>query len=306
LATLTMKALLEAGVHFGHRTQRWNPKMAEYIYTERNGIYLVDLQKTLRLGREAVSFVQAAAARGGHVLFVGTKPQAREIIQEEAKRAGQFFVTHRWLGGMLTNFTTISKSIGRLIQLEEMEEQGVMTDLGKREVLSLTREKGKLVRNLEGIKTMTGLPSAVVVIDTNLEKIAVAEANKLGIPVVAIVDTNCDPDPIDYPVPGNDDAIRSVRLIMSAMADAVIEGRAAATEGETAAAEALAAELREAAADDDDGDGEKPGEAQAEADAAAAEGDATPAEGDAEPAEADAPPTPEADDAKADSGSAQE
>jgi len=202
---------------------------------------------------------------------------------------------------MLTNFTTISKSIGRLIQLEEMEEQGVMADLGKREVLSLTREKGKLVRNLEGIKTMTGLPSAVVVIDTRLEKIAVAEANKLGIPVVAIVDTNCDPDPIDYPVPGNDDAIRSVRLIVSAMADAVIEGRAARTEGETQAAEALAAELREAASDDD-GDEEKPGDDAADADAAADEGDDAPAEG-----EADAEPAAESADGDAgDSGSEEE
>ena len=291
-----MKALLEAGVHFGHRTQRWNPKMAEYIYTERNGIYLVDLQKTLRLGREAVSFVHQAATKGGHVLFVGTKPQARELIHEEAKRAGQIFVTHRWLGGMLTNFTPISKSIGRLIQLEEMEEQGVMAGLGKREVLSLTREKTKLVRNLEGIKTMTGLPSAVVVIDTNLEKIAVAEANKLGIPVVAIVDTNCDPDPIDYPVPGNDDAIRSVRLVMSAMADAVIEGHAARTEGETQAAETLAAELREAASDDD-GDDEKPGNAEAEADAAAAA-----AEGGDEAAEGGADEKPAAEGTEGDAG----
>lgn len=260
-----MKALLEAGVHFGHRTQRWNPKMATYIYMERNGIYLVDLQKTLRMGREAVEFVRQAASRGGHVLFVGTKQQAREIIQEEAKRSGQYFVTHRWLGGMLTNFTTISKSIGRLRQLEEMEDD-VLAELRKREVLSLTRERVKLVRNLEGIKEMTGLPAAVVVIDTNMEKIAVAEANKLGIPVVAIVDTNCDPDPIDYPVPGNDDAIRSVRLIVSAMADAVIEGRASRNEG--------AIDEPEEASDTAETPGdEKPGDAQAAADAAAAAGD---------------------------------
>ena len=272
-----MKALLGAGVHFGHRTQRWNPKMAQYIYMERNGIYLVDLQKTLRMGREAVEFVRGAAAKGGHVLFVGTKQQAREIIQEEAKRAGQFFVTHRWLGGMLTNFTTISKSIGRLIQLEEMDEQGVMAGLGKREVLSLTRERGKLVRNLEGIKTMSGLPAAVVVIDTRLEKIAVAEANKLGIPVVAIVDTNCDPDPIDFPIPGNDDAIRSVRLIVSAMADAVIEGHATRSEGkmdeQDEGAEATPADAPDETADETAD--EKPDEAQADA-AAAEAGDDTP------------------------------
>ena len=276
-----MKALLEAGVHFGHRTQRWNPKMATYIYMERNGIYLIDLQKSLRLGHEAVEFVRQAASKGGHVLFVGTKQQAREIIQEEAKRSGQYFVTHRWLGGMLTNWTTISKSIGRLRQLEEMEEQNVMADLRKREVLSLTRERLKLVRNLEGIKEMTGLPSAVIVIDTRLEKIAVAEANKLGIPVVAIVDTNCDPDPIDFPIPGNDDAIRSIRLIVSSMADAVMEGRATRSEGAVDTPE----EATEKAADAGE---EKPGDAQAEADATAADDDAK-AEGDDAPAEEAAP-----------------
>jgi small subunit ribosomal protein S2 len=276
-----MKALLEAGVHFGHRTQRWNPKMETYIYMERNGIYLIDLQKSLRLGREAVEFVRQAAGKGGHVLFVGTKQQAREIIQEEAKRSGQYFVTHRWLGGMLTNWTTISKSIGRLRQLEEMEEQNVMADLRKREVLSLTRERLKLVRNLEGIKEMTGLPSAVIVIDTRLEKIAVAEANKLGIPVVALVDTNCDPDPIDFPIPGNDDAIRSIRLIVSAMADAVMEGRATRSEGAVDTPE----EATEKAADAGE---EKPDDAQAEADAAATDDDAK-AEGDDAPAEEAAP-----------------
>ncbi len=272
-----MKALLEAGVHFGHRTQRWNPKMATYIYMERNGIYLIDLQKSLRLGHEAVEFVRKAASNGGHVLFVGTKQQAREIIQEEAKRSGQYFVTHRWLGGMLTNWTTISKSIGRLRQLEEMEEQNVMAGLRKREVLSLTRERTKLVRNLEGIKEMTGLPSAVIVIDTRLEKIAVAEANKLGIPVVAIVDTNCDPDPIDFPIPGNDDAIRSIRLIVSSMADAVMEGRATRSEGAVDTPEGATEKATDAGE-------EKPDDAQAEADATAADDDAK-AAGDDAPAE---------------------
>ena len=226
-----MKNLLEAGVHFGHRTQRWNPKMAPYIYGERNGIYLLDLQQSLRMAREAYNVVKNVAGRNGRVLFVGTKRQAQDIVEQEAKRCGQFFVNQRWLGGMLTNFQTISRSIDRLRQLEEMEETGIMENLPKREQLTLAREKEKLMRNLSGIKDMGVIPKAVVVVDTRLEKIAVAEANKLGIPVIAAVDTNCDPDPIDYAIPGNDDAIRSIRLIVSAMADAVIEGRAARTEG---------------------------------------------------------------------------
>ena len=254
MAALTMKALLEAGVHFGHRTQRWNPKMGPYIYGERNGIYILDLQQTLRLARQAVAHVQNVAAKGGKVLFVGTKKQAHDIIEEEAKRCGQFYVSNRWLGGMLTNFQTIQKSIDRLRQLEEMQQdEELMEELPKKEVLSLQREHAKLLRNLEGIKDMGGLPSVVFVVDTRLEKIAVAEANKLKIPVVALVDTNCDPDPIDFPIPGNDDAIRSIRLITSAIADAVIEGRASGSEGEemgeeetpptkTEAAEATSAE----------------------------------------------------------------
>ena len=228
-----MKSLLEAGVHFGHRTQRWNPKMAEYIFQERSGIYFLDLHQTLKLSHTAVDFVRQTAASGGKALFVGTKPQAASIIEEEAKRCGQFYVTNRWLGGMLTNYQTISKSIDRLRQLEEMEDQGVMNELPKKEALSLRREHEKLTRVLDGIKDMGGIPAVVIVIDTLREKIAVAEANKLRIPVIAIVDTNCDPDPIDLPIPGNDDAIRSIHLIVSALADAVIEGRAMRSEGQS-------------------------------------------------------------------------
>lgn len=231
MAEITMKSLLEAGVHFGHRTQRWNPKMADYIFQERSGIYFLDLHQTLKLAHTAVDFVRQTAASGGKVLFVGTKPQAASIIEEEAKRCGQYYVTNRWLGGMLTNYQTISRSIDRLRQLEEMEDQGVMEELPKKEALSLRREHGKLTRILDGIKDMGGLPAAVVVIDTLREKIAVAEANKLAIPIIAIIDTNCDPDPIDLPIPGNDDAIRSIQLLVSALADAAIEGSATRSEG---------------------------------------------------------------------------
>lgn len=226
-----MKELLEAGVHFGHQSRRWNPKMAPYIFAERNGIYIIDLQKTLRLLQTAYEFVQDVAARGGAVLFVGTKKQTQETVAEEAARCQMFHVNHRWLGGMLTNYETIKRSISRLMKIEEDEANGVFEQLPKKEVMSLRREKTKLDNNLAGIKTMGKLPEAVIITDTRKEHIAVKEANKLGVPVVAVVDTNCDPDPIDYPIPANDDAIRAIKLICSVLATAVIEGRASALEG---------------------------------------------------------------------------
>ncbi len=226
-----MKELLEAGVHFGHQSRRWNPKMAPYIFAERNGIYIIDLQKTLRQLQTAYEFVQDVAARGGAVLFVGTKKQTQETVAEEAARCQMFHVNHRWLGGMLTNYETIRRSINRLTKIEADEANGVFEQLPKKEVMSLRREKTKLDNNLSGIKTMGKLPEAVIITDTRKEHIAVKEANKLGVPVVAIVDTNCDPDPIDYPIPANDDAIRAIKLICSVLATAVIEGRASALEG---------------------------------------------------------------------------
>ena len=227
MAQMTMKELLEAGVHFGHQTKRWNPKMQKYIFGERNGIYIIDLQKTLKKFREAYAFVRDLAAGGGTVLFVGTKKQAQETVVEEATRCGMFYVNHRWLGGTLTNFTTIRKSIARLKRLEEMRETGEFERVPKKEAAGLERERGKLERALVGIKQMDGLPSAVFIIDPRKERIAVEEAQRLSIPIVAIVDTNCDPTGIDYPVPGNDDAIRAIRLITSRIADAIIEGRGA-------------------------------------------------------------------------------
>ena len=224
MATLTMKELLEAGVHFGHQTKRWNPKMQKYIFGERNGIYIIDLQKTLKKFREAYSFVRDLAADGGSVLFVGTKKQAQETVLEEATRCGMFYVNHRWLGGTLTNFATIRKSIARLKKLDEMSETGEYERLPKKEVIGLERERAKLQSALVGIKNMDRLPSTVFIIDPKKEKIAVEEARRLAIPIVAIVDTNCDPTGIDYPVPGNDDAIRAVRLITSRVADAILEG----------------------------------------------------------------------------------
>ena len=224
MAVLTMKELLEAGVHFGHQTKRWNPKMQKYIFGERNGIYIIDLQKTLKKFREAYAFVRDLAADGGIVLFVGTKKQAQETVLEEATRCGLFYVNQRWLGGTLTNFTTIRKSIARLKKLDEMSETGEYERLPKKEVIGLERERAKLQSTLVGIKNMDRLPSAVFIIDPKKETIAVEEARRLSIPIVAIVDTNCDPSGIDYPVPGNDDAIRSVRLITSRIADAIIEG----------------------------------------------------------------------------------
>jgi small subunit ribosomal protein S2 len=225
MAALTMKELLEAGVHFGHQTKRWNPKMQKYIFGERNGIYIIDLQKTLKKFREAYAFVRDLAAGGGSLLFIGTKKQAQETVLEEASRCTMYYVNQRWLGGTLTNFTTIRKSIARLKKLEEMKETGEYERVPKKEALELEREREKLEKALVGIKTMDTLPSAVFIIDPRKEKIAVAEAQRLGIPIVSIVDTNCDPTGIDYPIPGNDDAIRAVRLITARIVDAINEGR---------------------------------------------------------------------------------
>ena len=225
MAVVSMKQLLEAGVHFGHQTRRWNPKMAEYIFTERNGIYIIDLQKTVKKLDEAYNFVKEISTEGKSVLFVGTKKQAQESVKEEALRAGAFYVNARWLGGMMTNFTTIRRRVARLKQLRAMEEDGTFDLLPKKEVIKLNLEIEKLEKFLGGIKDMDELPGALFIIDPRKERIAVAEAKKLNIPIVAIVDTNCDPDEIDYVIPGNDDAIRAVKLIAGAMADAVIEGR---------------------------------------------------------------------------------
>ena len=225
MPVILMKQLLEAGVHFGHQTRRWNPKMSRYIFTERNGIYIIDLQKTVKKLDEAYDFIKEIAAEGGEVLFVGTKKQAQDAIKEEAQRCGMHFVNARWLGGMLTNYRTMKTRIARLEQLNKMKEDGTFDLLPKKEVIKLELEIEKLEKNIGGIKNMETLPKAMFVVDTRKEKIAVAEAKNLGIPVVAIVDTNCDPDEVDYVIPGNDDAIRAVKLIAGAMADAIIEGR---------------------------------------------------------------------------------
>src|SRR4030088_1581306 len=227
-----MKELLEAGVHFGHQTKRWNPKMKEYIFGERNGIYIIDLQKTLKMFKDAARFVGEMAAQGKNVLFVGTKRQAQEAIAEEAGRCQMFYVNQRWLGGLLTNMTTVQKSIKRLKELEQMAAEGAYGGRPKKEIVRMERERKHLDSNLAGIKDMPGLPDVVFVIDSNKEAIAVKEARRLGIPVVAIVDTNCDPDEVDYVIPGNDDALRAIRLFTSKIADAVVEGRALATEQE--------------------------------------------------------------------------
>ncbi len=240
MSTVTIKELLEAGVHFGHQTKRWNPKMKRYLFGERNGIYIIDLQKTLKKFQEAQDFIHELAVRGGTVLFVGTKKQAVDTIQEEAQRASMYFVNRRWLGGTLTNFQTITKSISRLKQLEDMKATGKFEAFSKKEVLRLEREIEKLNNALMGIKGMEQLPGAVFIIDPKKEHIAVREARRLAIPVVAVVDTNCDPDEVDSPIPGNDDAIRAVRLIAARLADAIIEGRgAAAKAGEVPVEEEL-------------------------------------------------------------------
>ena len=225
MSVVSMKQLLEAGVHFGHQTRRWNPKMAEYIFTERNGIYIIDLQKTVKKIEEAYMVIRQIAQDGGHILFVGTKKQAQDAIKEEALRCEQYYVNTRWLGGMMTNFKTIKKSIAKLNNLQKMAEDGTFDLLPKKEVAVLQKQAADLEKNLGGIKNMKTLPSAIFVVDPKKENNAVEEARKLGIPVIAIVDTNCDPDVIDYVIPGNDDAIRAIKLIASVMADAVLEGK---------------------------------------------------------------------------------
>ena len=225
MSVISMKQLLEAGVHFGHQTRRWNPKMAPYIFTERNGIYIIDLQKTVKKIEEAYDFIREVAQDGGEILFVGTKKQAQETIKEEAERVGMHFVDARWLGGMLTNFKTIKKRIERLAQLHTMEEDGTFDLLPKKEVIGLRGEMEKLEKYLGGIKNLKKAPAALFVVDPRKERIAIAEAKKLNIPIVAIVDTNCDPEDVDYVIPGNDDAIRAVKLVVSTIANAVIEGR---------------------------------------------------------------------------------
>jgi small subunit ribosomal protein S2 len=241
LPSISMKELLEAGVHFGHQTKRWNPKMKEYIFGERNGIYIIDLQKTLRLFKEAMRFVGEMASQGKTVLFVGTKRQAQEAIAEEATRCQMYYVNQRWLGGLLTNWVTIQKSIKRLRELEAMAAENGYQGRSKKEITRLERERKHLEQNLAGIKEMPARPDLLFVIDSSKEEIAVREARKLGIPVVAVVDTNCDPDMVDYPIPGNDDALRAIRLFASKIADAVIEGRALATE-QTFTAERIVAD----------------------------------------------------------------
>ncbi len=250
MAVVSMKQLLEAGVHFGHQTRRWNPKMAPYIYTERNSIYIIDLQKTVKKLEEAYSFVRELSANGESLLFVGTKKQAQDAIKEEAERCGMYYVNARWLGGMLTNFRTMRTRIGRLAQLRKMEEDGTFAMLPKKEVIKHQGEIAKLEKYLGGVKEMKKLPGALFIVDPRKERNAIAEARKLNIPIVAIVDTNCDPDEIDYVIPGNDDAIRAIRLIAGTMANAVIEGRQGESfaEGEAAAeapAETAAAETAE-------------------------------------------------------------
>ncbi|MBQ4245347.1 MAG: 30S ribosomal protein S2 [Clostridia bacterium] len=247
MSVVSMKQLLEAGVHFGHQTRRWNPKMAEYIFTERNGIYIIDLQKTVKKLEEAYMFIRDISAEGGEVLFVGTKKQAQESVKEEAIRCGMPFVNARWLGGMLTNFNTIQRRVKRLAQLKTMESDGTFNLLPKKEVIKLQLEIEKLEKFMGGITEMKKQPAAMFIVDPRKERIAVLEAKKLGIPIVGIVDTNCDPDEVDYVIPGNDDAIRAVKLIAGAMADAVIEGRQGESSAPAAAAEAEAEAPAEAA-----------------------------------------------------------
>lgn len=248
MSNITMKQLLEAGVHFGHQTKRWNPKMKEYIFGARNGIYIINLQRTVQLFKEAFNFVAEIVSKGESVLFIGTKRQAQESIEEEAKRCNMFYVTNRWLGGTLTNFQTIKKSIDRLKKIESMKSDGTFDSLQKKEVLRLEREREKLEKNLGGIKDIGRLPGAIFIVDPRREKIAVAETKKLGIPSVALVDTNCDPDDITYVIPGNDDAIRAIRLFSSRIADACLEGQRRLTERiEAETKEETAAEIEEGA-----------------------------------------------------------
>lgn len=242
MSVVSMKQLLEAGVHFGHQTRRWNPKMAPYIFTERNGIYIIDLQKTVKLIDEAYDFLKDVAASGKPILFVGTKKQAQHAIADEAKRCGEYYVCERWLGGMLTNHRTIAARIARLNEIEQMEEDGIFEKLSKKEVSKLQQEHDKLVKNLGGIRDMKGMPGAMFIVDPKKEKIAVHEARILNIPIVGMVDTNCDPDDVDYVIPANDDAIRAVKLISSKMADAVMEGKQGESMDDAEAANAEGAE----------------------------------------------------------------
>ena len=245
MSVISMKQLLEAGVHFGHQTRRWNPKMKEYIFTERNGIYIIDLQKTVKKIEEAYNFVRSVAENNQTILFVGTKKQAQESIEQEAKRCNMFYVNHRWLGGMLTNFRTIRTRVDRLNEIDKMENNGQFELLPKKEVIKLMHEREKLEANLGGIRTMKSLPGAIFIVDPKKENIAVMEARALGIPIVGIVDTNCDPDEVDYVIPGNDDAIRAVKLIAGKLADAVLEGKQGEQSGSEAADEAEEEEVQQ-------------------------------------------------------------
>jgi small subunit ribosomal protein S2 len=249
LANITMKELLEAGVHFGHQTKRWNPKMKEYIFGERNGIYIIDLQKTLKMFKDASKYVQEMATQGKIVLFVGTKRQAQDAIAEEATRCGMFYINQRWLGGLLTNWVTVQKSVKRLKELDDMATDGRYELLPKKEVIKLERERKHLQANLAGIKNLNRLPDVVFVIDSNKEAIAVKEARKLGIPVVAVVDTNCDPSEVDYVIPGNDDALRAIRLFAAKISDSVVEGVTASTDKQAAEVAGIAAAADASAAD---------------------------------------------------------
>ncbi len=259
-AKVTMRQMLEAGLHFGHQTRRWNPKMKPYIYGPRNGIYIINLDVTMKMFRRAYNYIVDVVANDGTVLFVGTKRQAQAIIREEAERCGMFFINHRWLGGMMTNFQTIRRSIDRLKKIEAMQEDGSINRFPKKEILKMEKERVKLDRNLGGIKNIRSLPDVLFVIDPKNEEIAVSEANKLNIPVVALTDTNCDPDPIDYVIPGNDDAIRAIKLITSLIADAVLEGKARRGEEQEAGVEELESAMSQesVAATDSAGSGEAP------------------------------------------------
>ena len=275
MANITMKELLEAGVHFGHQTKRWNPRMKEYIFGERNGIYIIDLQKTLKMFKEASKFVQELAAEGKVVLFVGTKRQAQDAVAEEAGRCSMFYVNQRWLGGLLTNWVTVQKSVKRLKELDDMATDGRYELLPKKEVIKLERERKHLQANLAGIKNMSRLPDAIFVIDSNKEQIAVREARKLGIPVVAVVDTNCDPSEVDYVIPGNDDALRAIRLFTSKISESIAEGV-------NAMGDKQMAEIHAAAAPAAEGVEASEGAAVAEGEGAGVEGGAAPAGGDGE------------------------
>ena len=250
MSVISMKQLLEAGVHFGHQTRRWNPKMKKFIFTERNGIYIIDLQKTVKKVEEAYYFIRDIAMENKTILFVGTKKQAQDSIESEAKRCGMYYVSNRWLGGMLTNFKTIKSRIARLDKIDAMEANGDFDLLPKKEVFKLQHEREKLLKNLGGIREMKDIPAAMFIVDPRKERIALAEAKALGIPVVAVVDTNCDPDEIDYPIPGNDDAIRAVKLIAGKMADAILEGRQGEQMEDAEAAEEIAEEAEETVAEE--------------------------------------------------------